>query len=54
MSIEIITIGNEILRGMVVNTNAAYLGRRLSEEGWNVSYQATLPDDISLVNSRIG
>lgn len=45
MSIEIVSIGNEVLRGMIVNTNAAYLGRRLDEEGWSVIRQTTLPDD---------
>jgi nicotinamide-nucleotide amidase len=45
MSIEIAAIGNEVLRGMVVNTNGAYLGRRLDEEGWAVSRQTTLPDE---------
>lgn len=53
MSIEIVAIGNEILRGMVVNTNAAYLGRRLTEEGWNVAYQMTLPDEISLLTQGL-
>ena len=45
MSIEVIAVGTEILRGMIVNTNGAYLGRRLDEEGWNVVRQTTLPDD---------
>ncbi len=45
MSIEIAAIGNEVLRGMVVNTNGAYLGRRLDEEGWTVFRQITLPDE---------
>lgn len=45
MSIEIVAVGNEILRGIVVNTNSAYLGRRLDEEGWIVARQITLPDD---------
>lgn len=47
MPIEIVAIGNEVLRGMVVNTNSAYLGRRLDEEGWKTERQTTLPDDRS-------
>lgn len=49
MSIEIVAVGNEVLRGMVVNTNGAYLGRRLDEAGWIVSRQTTLPDDRELL-----
>lgn len=45
MSIEIVAVGNEVLSGMIVNTNGAYLGRRLDEEGWRVSRQSTLPDE---------
>lgn len=44
MSIEIVAVGNEVLRGMVVNTNGAYLGRRLDEEGWTIVRQSVLPD----------
>ncbi len=44
MSIEIVAIGNEVLRGMTVNTNGAYLGRRLDEEGWTITRQSVLPD----------
>ncbi len=53
MSIEVIAVGNEVLRGMVVNTNAAYLSRRLTEEGWNVASQLTLPDEISLLTQGL-
>jgi nicotinamide-nucleotide amidase len=53
MSIEIVAVGNEVLRGMVVNTNAAYLSRRLTEEGWTVACQMTLPDDIPLLTQGL-
>jgi nicotinamide-nucleotide amidase len=53
MSIEIIAIGNEVLRGMIVNTNAAYLSRRLFEEGWNVACQTTLPDEMELMSQGL-
>lgn len=47
MSIEIVAVGNEVLRGIAVNTNAAYLGRRLDEEGWSIARQTTLPDEAA-------
>lgn len=53
MSIEIVAVGNEVLRGMVVNTNGAYLGRRLDEEGWCVARQTTLPDDRLLLTAGL-
>lgn len=53
MSIEIVSIGNEILRGMLINTNAAYLGRRLAEEGWVADRQTTLSDDVSLLTQGL-
>lgn len=53
MSIEVVAVGNEILRGMTVNTNSAYLSRRLTEEGWHVAGQTTLPDEISLLTQGL-
>ena len=53
MSIEVIAVGNEVLRGMVVNTNAAYLSRRLSEEGWDIACQITLPDEKVLLTQGL-
>ena len=45
MHVEIVTIGDELLLGMVVNTNAAFVSRALSEAGWSVARHTTLPDD---------
>lgn len=44
MKAEIITIGDEILIGQVVNTNAAWLGERLSLAGIGVVRMTTLRD----------
>jgi nicotinamide-nucleotide amidase len=49
MSIEVVSIGNEVLRGIIVNTNAAFLSRRLTEEGWEIACQTTLPDENALL-----
>lgn len=45
MSIEILAIGNEILTGMTINSNAAYLSQKLEDEGWDVVRHTVLPDD---------
>lgn len=49
MSIEIIAVGNEVLSGMTINRNAAYLGKRLTEEGWTISRHTVLPDERDLL-----
>ncbi len=42
----LLTIGNELLSGRTVNTNAAFLGRQLTALGFNVLNQRVCPDDI--------
>jgi nicotinamide-nucleotide amidase len=43
--VEIITIGDEILMGQVVNTNASYLGDRLTAAGISVGWLTSVGDD---------
>ena len=45
MNAEIITIGDELLIGQVVNTNAAYLARKLNAVGIAVSRMVTVSDN---------
>lgn len=45
MNAEILCIGTEVLIGDIVNTNAAYLGKRLSEAGFNVYYHTVCGDN---------
>jgi nicotinamide-nucleotide amidase len=45
MNAEIISIGTELLLGRVVNTNAAYLSRKLAELGIDVYYHTTVGDN---------
>ena len=49
----ILTIGNEILIGRVVNTNAAWLARRLTFLGFSVERIVVPPDDPSEVAEEI-
>lgn len=49
----LITVGNELLCGHTVNTNAAYLGQRLMELGIPVIQAVTVGDDIDQVVSAI-
>jgi molybdenum cofactor synthesis domain-containing protein len=45
----VLTIGNEIVSGDVVNTNAAWLGKRLEALGVHVVLSAAVPDEIEAV-----
>ena len=43
---EIVSTGNEVLSGRIVDTNAAYLSRRLLEIGITPAYRTTVGDDV--------
>jgi nicotinamide-nucleotide amidase len=45
MNAHIITIGDEILIGQTINTNAAFIGEQLSANHINVRKTSTVPDD---------
>ena len=45
MVAELISVGTEILMGNIVNTNAAYLSRKLAQIGVSVYYQSTVGDN---------
>jgi nicotinamide-nucleotide amidase len=46
---SIVSIGNELLSGDTVNTNAAWLAQQLEELGVGVTMMAVLPDDIERI-----
>ena len=46
---SIITIGNELLSGDTVNTNASWLAQQLEELGVSVTLMASLPDEIERI-----
>ena len=50
---ELLTIGTELVRGSVVNTNAAYLGQELTKLGFEVRGQVACPDDPSAIKSAL-
>ena len=45
MIVEIVSTGTELLLGQIVNTNAAYLARKLNSLGFHVLYQSTVGDN---------
>jgi nicotinamide-nucleotide amidase len=48
---ELITIGNEILDGRVIDTNRSYLGRELKLLGFEVRYAQSVDDDLDRIVS---
>src|SRR3989338_10449458 len=45
MRAELLTIGSELISGATVNTNAAYLARRLAELGLSCQRQTAVSDE---------
>lgn len=48
---EIIAIGNEILEGMTVNTNASYISTSLGMIGIQVVRHTVIPDELGIIQS---
>ena len=46
MEVALVTVGDELLSGDTVNTNAAWLGQRLHERGVTVERSTTVPDRV--------
>lgn len=44
MQVEIINIGNELLIGQVVNTNASYMAKLLNNNGFEITHISTVAD----------
>ncbi|MBX0294239.1 competence/damage-inducible protein A [Haloarcula nitratireducens] len=44
MRVAVVTVGDELLAGETVNTNAAWLGRQLAERGVTVERTTVVPD----------
>lgn len=50
---ELFSIGSELLLGQTVDTNASFLGRQLSELGFEVQRKTTLPDTLPLLTDQL-
>jgi nicotinamide-nucleotide amidase len=54
MNVELFTIGDELLLGFVVDTNAAHIARTLAEAGILVVRRSTVADDPAIIVSAVG
>ncbi len=53
MKAWIISIGYELLMGQVVNTNAAYLGQKLTDLGFDLQQIITIPDNSGAIKHTL-
>src|SRR5690606_10509099 len=53
MRVEIITIGDELLLGLTVDTNAVWLARELAARGISVVHRTTVGDDTHAITTAV-
>src|SRR5688572_467566 len=53
MKIEIVTIGDELLLGYTIDTNAAHLARELAEAGVEIVRRSTVGDNASDIAAAV-
>ncbi|MEM3545850.1 MAG: nicotinamide mononucleotide deamidase-related protein [Candidatus Bathyarchaeia archaeon] len=53
LKFEILTIGNELLIGKILNTNAQWLSRRITSLGGRVTRIITIGDDVNEISTTI-
>ncbi|MDF1595595.1 MAG: competence/damage-inducible protein A [Acidimicrobiia bacterium] len=46
MIVEVIAVGTELLLGQITNRNAAFLGEKLAESGFDAHYQVVVGDNL--------
>lgn len=53
MHLEIVTIGDELLLGLTIDTNAAWLARELAADGVSIVRRASVGDDAEMIASAV-
>jgi nicotinamide-nucleotide amidase len=54
VKIEVVTIGDELLLGFTIDTNAAHLARELAAIGVGITRRATVGDSSSAIATAVG
>ena len=52
-AVEIVTIGDELLLGFTIDTNGAYLARRLADIGIRATRRVSVGDDPAAIRAAI-
>ncbi|NPA35395.1 MAG: CinA family nicotinamide mononucleotide deamidase-related protein [Chlorobi bacterium] len=53
MQTEIITIGNELLIGQVIDTNSAWIGEQLNKEGFSINRITSISDNADEIKDTV-
>jgi nicotinamide-nucleotide amidase len=53
MNVEIITIGNELLIGQVIDTNSAWMGQQLNDAGFDVGRITSIQDTADAITEAL-
>jgi len=53
MRVVVLTVGDEILSGDIVDSNSAWLGRELTGRGASVERMVTVPDDVEVIAETV-
>jgi nicotinamide-nucleotide amidase len=53
MDLELVTIGNELLLGFIVDSNSAFLGQALSGAGFRIARRTSVPDEPAAVREAV-
>lgn len=53
MKFAIISVGNELLKGDTINTNASYIAKKLTELGHDVRRIIVIPDDVEEIADEV-
>ena len=53
MIVEVIAVGTELLLGQIVNSNVAFIGRKLAEDGFDAHFQVTVGDNVARLTDAI-
>jgi nicotinamide-nucleotide amidase len=53
MIVEVVAVGTELLLGQIVNGNAAFIGSRLAEQGFDAHHQQVVGDNLARMESAL-
>ncbi|MHA1753165.1 MAG: molybdopterin-binding protein [Candidatus Helarchaeota archaeon] len=53
ISVELLFVGNELLNGKIINTNAQFLCEKITNIGAQVRRIITIPDDVDIISDTI-
>ncbi|MCK6587529.1 MAG: molybdopterin-binding protein, partial [Polyangiaceae bacterium] len=53
MTVALLSIGTELTRGEIVNTNASWLAAELTAAGFTVGVADTIPDELDRITATI-